>query len=59
MTDHETKKVDQSAISSARRNHMEMPGMTKAHRATLTSNVKPGDKIARMVINDAGSNTRH
>lgn len=61
MTDGEIKKVDQSTgkvtIKHGEIKHMDMPGMTMVFTAkdkSLLSNVKPGDKVKFMVVNDGG-----
>jgi Cu/Ag efflux protein CusF len=61
MTDGEIKKVDQSTgkvtIKHGEIKHMDMPGMTMVFTAkdkSLLSNVKPGDKVKFMVVNEGG-----
>ncbi len=61
MTDGEVRKVDQDAgkitIKHGDIKHLDMPGMTMVFTAqdkSLLSNVKPGDKIRFMVVNEGG-----
>jgi Cu/Ag efflux protein CusF len=61
LTDGEIKKVDQSTgkvtIKHGEIKHMDMPGMTMVFTAkdkSLLSNVKPGDKVKFMVVNEGG-----
>ena len=61
MTDGEIKKVDQAngkvTIKHGEIKHMDMPGMTMVFTAkdkSLLSNVKPGDKVKFMVVNEGG-----
>ena len=60
MTEGEVKKVDLEAgkvtIKHGPIKHMDMPGMTMVFTAKdkgLLANVKPGDKIQFMVVNEA------
>ena len=61
MTDGEVRKVDKEAgkitIKHGEIKHMDMPGMTMVFTAkdkSLLSNVKPGDKVKFMVVNEGG-----
>ena len=61
MTDGEVKKVDlelgKITIKHGHIQHMDMPGMTMVFAVkdkAVLSNVKPGDKIRFMVVNDGG-----
>lgn len=61
MTDGEVKKVDvemgKVTIKHGHIMHMDMPGMTMVFTAknkALLANVKPGDKIRFMVVNEGG-----
>lgn len=61
MTDGEVKKVDletgKVTIKHGHIMHMDMPGMTMVFTAkdkALLTNVKPGDKIRFMVVNEGG-----
>lgn len=61
MTEGEVKKVDIEAgkvtIKHGEIKHMDMPGMTMVFTAkdkALLANVKPGDKVEFMVINEGG-----
>ena len=61
MTDGEVRKIDKDAgkitIKHGEIKHMEMPGMTMVFTAkdkNLLSNVKPGDKVKFMVVNEGG-----
>ena len=61
MTDGEVKKVDQKAgkitIKHGEIKHLDMPGMTMvftAQNPTQLANVKAGDKIKFMVIDQGG-----
>lgn len=61
MTEGEVKKVDIEAgkvtIKHGPIKHMDMPGMTMVFTAKdkgLLANVKPGDKIQFMVVNEGG-----
>lgn len=61
MTDGEVRKIDKDASKITIRHgeikHMDMPGMTMVFTAkdkSLLSNVKPGDKVKFMVVNEGG-----
>lgn len=61
MTEGEVKKVDLDAgkvtIKHGVIKHLDMPGMTMVFTAKdkgLLTNVKPGDKVQFMVVNEAG-----
>ncbi len=61
MTEGEIKKVDIEAgkvtIKHGPIKHMDMPGMTMVFTAKdkgLLANVKPGDKVQFMVVNESG-----
>jgi Cu(I)/Ag(I) efflux system protein CusF len=61
MTEGEVKKVDIEAgkvtIKHGEIKHMDMPGMTMVFTARdkrLLVNVKPGDKVKFMVVNEGG-----
>ena len=61
MTDGEVRKIDKDAgkitIKHGEIKHMDMPGMTMVFTAkdkSLLSNVKPGDKVKFMVVNEGG-----
>jgi Cu(I)/Ag(I) efflux system protein CusF len=61
MTEGEVKKVDLEAgkvtIKHGPIKHMDMPGMTMVFTAKdkgLLTNVKPGDKVQFMVVNESG-----
>jgi Cu(I)/Ag(I) efflux system periplasmic protein CusF len=61
MTEGEVKKVDLEAgkvtIKHGPIKHMDMPGMTMVFTAKdkgLLANVKPGDKVQFMVVNESG-----
>ena len=61
MTEGEVKKIDLEAgkvtIKHGPIKHMDMPGMTMVFTAkdkALLANVKPGDKVEFMVINEGG-----
>jgi Cu/Ag efflux protein CusF len=61
MTEGEVKKVDQEAgkvtIKHGVIKHLDMPGMTMVFTAKdkgLLTNVKPGDKVQFMVVNEGG-----
>lgn len=61
LTDGEIKKVDldngKVTIKHGEIKHMDMPGMTMVFTAkdkSLLSNVKPGDKVKFMVVNEGG-----
>ena len=61
MTEGEVKKVDIEAgkvtIKHGEIKHMDMPGMTMVLTVkdkTLLTNIKPGEKINFMVINEGG-----
>lgn len=61
MTEGEVKKVDidvgKVTIKHGPIKHMDMPGMTMVFTAKdkgLLANVKPGDKIQFMVVNEGG-----
>lgn len=61
MTDGEIKKVDletgKVTIKHGIIKHMDMPGMTMVFTAKdkgLLANVKPGDKVQFMVVNEGG-----
>jgi len=61
MTEGEVKKVDIDAgkvtIKHGPIKHMDMPGMTMVFTAkdkALLTNMKPGDKIKFMVVNEGG-----
>lgn len=61
MTDGEVKKVDAAAgkvtLKHGDIKHLDMPGMTMVFTAkdkSLLSNIKPGDKVKFMVINEGG-----
>ncbi len=61
MTEGEVKKVDLEAgkvtIKHGPIKHMDMPGMTMVFTAkdkALLTNVKPGDKVQFMVVNESG-----
>ena len=61
MTEGEVKKVDLEAgkvtIKHGVIKHLDMPGMTMVFTAkdkALLANVKPGDKVEFMVINEGG-----
>lgn len=61
MTDGEVKKVDQEAgkvtIKHGDIKHMDMPGMTMVFTAkdkSILANVKAGDKVKFVVINEGG-----
>ena len=61
MTDGDVRKVDQDAgkvtIKHGDIKHMDMPGMTMVFTAkdkSLLANVKPGDKVKFMVVNEGG-----
>ena len=61
MTEGEVKKVDIEAgkvtIKHGPIKHMDMPGMTMVFTAKdkgLLANVKPGDKVQFMVVNESG-----
>ncbi|MYZ51433.1 copper-binding protein [Malikia spinosa] len=61
MTDGEVKKVDLEAgkvtIKHGHIMHMDMPGMTMVFTAkdkALLANLKPGNKIRFMVVNEGG-----
>jgi Cu/Ag efflux protein CusF len=56
MTEGEVKKVDID-VGKVTIKHMDMPGMTMVFTAKdkgLLANVKPGDKIQFMVVNEGG-----
>jgi Cu/Ag efflux protein CusF len=61
MTDGEVRKVDQEngkvTIKHGEIKHMDMPGMTMVFTAkdkALLTNVKAGDKVKFMVVNEGG-----
>ncbi|QEN02821.1 copper-binding protein (plasmid) [Sphaerotilus sulfidivorans] len=61
MTDGEVKKIDMEAgkitLKHGDIKHMDMPGMTMVFTARdkrLLVNVKPGDKVKFMVVNEGG-----
>ena len=61
LTDGEIKKIDQAAgkvtIKHGDIKHLDMPGMTMVFTAKdkgLLANVKPGDKVQFMVVNESG-----
>ena len=61
MAEGEIRKVDMDAkkitIKHGEIKHMDMPGMTMVFTAkdkSLLFNVKPGDKVKFMVVNDGG-----
>ncbi len=61
MTDGEVKKVDAAAgkvtIKHGEIKHLDMPGMTMVFTAkdkALLNNIKPGDMIKFMVVNEGG-----
>lgn len=61
LTDGEIKKVDldngKVTIKHGEIKHLDMPGMTMVFAAkdkSLLSNVKPGDKVKFMVVNEGG-----
>ena len=61
LTDGEIKKVDldngKVPSSTVKSSYMDMPGMTMVFTAkdkSLLSNVKPGDKVKFMVVNEGG-----
>ena len=61
MTDGEVRRIDKDAgkitIKHGEIKHMDMPGMTMVFTAkdkSLLSNVKPGDKVKFMVVNEGG-----
>lgn len=61
MTEGEVKKVDLEAgkvtIKHGVIKHLDMPGMTMVFTAKdkgLLTNVKPGDKVQFMVVNESG-----
>lgn len=61
MTDGEVKKVDPAAgkvtIKHGDIKHMDIPGMTMVFTVKdkgLLSNIKPGDKVKFMVVNEGG-----
>ena len=61
MTDGEVRKIDKEVgkitIKHGEIKHMDMPGMTMVFTAkdkSLLSNVKPGDKVKFMVVNEGG-----
>ena len=61
MTEGEVKKIDLEAgkvtIKHGPIKHMDMPGMTMVFTAKdkgLLDNVKPGDKMQFMVVNESG-----
>ena len=61
MTDGEVRKVDLAngkvTLKHGEIKHMDMPGMTMVFTAKdkgLLTNVKPGDKVQFMVVNESG-----
>lgn len=61
MTDGEVKKIDMEAgkitLKHGDIKHMDMPGMTMVFTAkdkSLLTNVKPGDKVKFMVVQEGG-----
>lgn len=61
MTDGDVRKVDQDTgkvtIKHGDIQHLDMPGMTMVFTAKdkrLLANVKPGDKVKFMVVNEGG-----
>lgn len=61
MTEGDVRKVDQDAgkvtIKHGDIKHLDMPGMTMVFTAkdkSLLANVKPGDKVKFMVVNEGG-----
>lgn len=61
MTDGEIKKIDQTngkvTIKHGDIKHLDMPGMTMVFTVkdkALLNNLKPGDKVKFMVVNEAG-----
>ena len=61
MTDGEVRKIDKDAgkitIKHGDIKHLDMPGMTMVFTAKdkgLLSNLKPGDKVKFMVVNEGG-----